>query len=214
VRASHFIPLYTVLAAILGLVVSLVLSRWSQLLLSAIHDGVKISRALVLVQLSCGATTGTIAIGRSLDEAVIICVVAVLLAIQLPLDVFTRRLSRTFTVGAFMGIFVISFVKILFQEQREETINSLLFSAVVVSVFAALHVALPNSLGFGDVLLVAPLALAVASSSMFTGVLWLAVSSCSAAVHGVVNLIRRGERYLPFGPHLLGAAWALLVVGV
>jgi len=169
---------------------------------------------LVLIQLFCGATSGTIAIGRSPDEAAIICVVAVLLVIQFPLDVLTRRLSRTLTVGAFVGILVTVLFQPLFREAGEETLTSLVFSAAIIGISAVVHVASPNSLGFGDVLLMAPLALAVASSSMFTGILWLAVSSCSAAAHGVVNLIRRGERSLPFGPHLLGAAWALLVVGV
>ena len=207
-------PLDTVLAATLGLVISLVLSRWSQALLAIIHETARITRLLVLIQLFCGATSGTIAIGRSPDEAAIICVVAVLLVIQFPLDVLTRRLSRTLTVGAFVGILVTVSFKTLFREAGEETLTSLVFSAAIIGISAVVHVASPNSLGFGDVLLMAPLALAVASSSMFTGILWLAVSSCSAAAHGVLNLIRRGERYLPFGPHLLGAAWVLLVVGV
>ena len=213
-KVSGFILLETVLAATLGLVVSLLLSRWSQTLLSAIHESSRITRSLLLFQLFCGATTGTFAIGRSSDEAAIICVVATLLVIQLPLDMFTRRLSRTVTAGAFVSMLAIVSLRMQFREEGEETLTSLLLSVVIVGVFAALHFVSPNSLGFGDVLLAAPLAMAVTSSSAPLGIVWLAVSSSSGAVHGLFNRIRYGRRDLPFGPHLLVAAWALLIVGV
>lgn len=213
-KASHFIPLDTALAATLGLAISGLLSRWSQTLLSAIHESAKLKSPLVLFQLCCGVTTGTIAIERSFDKAATICIVAALLVIQLPLDVLTRRLSRAITAGAFVGMLTISFLRISFRDDGEDSLKSLLLSTVIVGLFAVLHVVSPNSLGFGDVLLVAPLTIAVTSSSMFAGVLWLIASCGSAAAHGVVTLIRRRERDLPFGPHLLGTAWALLVVGV
>jgi len=168
----------------------------------------------LLFQLFCGATTGTIALGRSLDEAAIICVVAMILVIQLPLDMFTRRLSRTITAGAFVSMLAIVSLRMQFREEGEETLTSLLLSVVIVGAFAALHFVSPNSLGFGDVLLAAPLAMAVTSSSAPLGIVWLAVSSSSGAVHGLLNRIRYGRRDLPFGPHLLVAAWALLIVGV
>jgi len=168
----------------------------------------------LLFQLFCGATTGTFAIGRRSDEAAIICVVATLLVIQLPLDMFTRRLSRTITAGAFVSMLAIVLLRMQFREEGEETLTSLLLSVVFVGAFAALHFVSPNSLGFGDVLLAAPLAMAVTSSSAPLGIVWLAVSSSSGAVHGLLNRIRYGRRDLPFGPHLLVAAWALLIVGV
>ena len=84
----------------------------------------------------------------------------------------------------------------------------------VVVAFAVLHLASPGSLGWGDVLLVAPLTLAVATVSPSRVVPWLLAASCMAAAHGLVMRVRRGERFVAFGPHLLAAAWLMQVVGV
>ena len=113
-----------------------------------------------------------------------------------------------------MGILAVLLLRTLLGEEGGEILEPFVLSISIASSFVALHAVLPNSLGLGDVLLVAPLALAMTSSSTSTAVLWLVAASGSGAVHGVVNLIRRGTKDLPFGPHLLGAAWVLLVGGV
>jgi prepilin signal peptidase PulO-like enzyme (type II secretory pathway) len=84
----------------------------------------------------------------------------------------------------------------------------------VVALFGVLQRISPRSLGWGDVLLVAPLALAVAFVSVSQLPVWLMIAAGTAAIHGALLRWLRGKQMLPFGPHLLVAAWLVLLVSV
>jgi prepilin signal peptidase PulO-like enzyme (type II secretory pathway) len=87
-------------------------------------------------------------------------------------------------------------------------------AAVVVTVFALLHRLSPRSLGWGDVLLVTPLSLAVAHVAIERVLWWQLMASTTGALHALVARRLRGTRSIPFGPHLLLAAWLVLLASV
>ncbi|MFM7900193.1 MAG: hypothetical protein ACKO97_14670, partial [Actinomycetota bacterium] len=84
--------------------------------------------------------------------------IAVLTVIQAPLDVVTRRLSRYVTLMSLGVVFIVWVIEVV-KSSRSSALTALVTTTVVVTLFAALHRLSPQSLGWGDVLLVAPLAL-------------------------------------------------------
>jgi hypothetical protein len=95
-----------------------------------------------------------------------------------------------------------------------DLLGELSLVAALMAVVVVLHWCSPAALGWGDVLLVAPLALAVVSVRSYSLFVWLLLASSSAAVHGLALWRRSGRSHVPFGPHLLGAAWLVLVYSV
>ena len=93
-------------------------------------------------------------------------------------------------------------------------LSQITVTLLLVSALTLIYWISPRSLGWGDVLLSAPLAVAVSSVNVPSLAIWLLIASCLASIHGVVLRVRCGKRYVPFGPHLLGAAWAVLMVSV
>jgi leader peptidase (prepilin peptidase)/N-methyltransferase len=87
-------------------------------------------------------------------------------------------------------------------------------AAVVVAAYALLHRLSPRSLGWGDVLLVAPLGLALGYVAADRVVVWQLLASATGAIHALVLRQLRGVSTIPFGPHLLAAAWLVLLVSV
>jgi prepilin signal peptidase PulO-like enzyme (type II secretory pathway) len=87
-------------------------------------------------------------------------------------------------------------------------------AAVVVAVYALLHRLSPRSLGWGDVLLVAPLGIALGYVAADRVVVWQLLASTTGAIHALVLRRLRGASGIPFGPHLLFAAWLVLLVSV
>jgi leader peptidase (prepilin peptidase) / N-methyltransferase len=87
-------------------------------------------------------------------------------------------------------------------------------AAVVVAAYALLHRLSPRSLGWGDVLLVAPLGLAIGYVAVDRVVVWQLLASTTGAIHALMLRRLRGVRTIPFGPHLLVAAWLVLLVSV
>lgn len=84
---------------------------------------------------------------------------------------------------------------------------------IVVTYFLAHQISI-TGLGFGDVLLVMPLTLAVSYRGVESVLYWQLLAACTGALHAVVMRNSRGESNIPFGPHLLLAALAVLVVSV
>jgi prepilin signal peptidase PulO-like enzyme (type II secretory pathway) len=84
----------------------------------------------------------------------------------------------------------------------------------VVAVYALLHRWSPSSLGWGDVLLVVPLALAVGYVALDRVAVWQLLASATGALHALVARRLRGTGSIPFGPHLLVAAWLVLFASV
>ncbi|MFM8507201.1 MAG: hypothetical protein ACKOBR_05865, partial [Actinomycetota bacterium] len=151
--------------------------------------------------------------GASPRDTVLTVLIAVLAVIQAPLDVVTRRLSRYATLMSLGVVFIVWVIEVV-GSSRSSALTALVTTTVVVTLFAALHRLSPRSLGWGDVLLVAPLALSVALVSANSVVVWQLLASVSGAVHAIAGHFLVGNRTIPFGPHLLFGAWLVLVVSV
>ncbi|MGA1699154.1 MAG: prepilin peptidase, partial [Ilumatobacteraceae bacterium] len=162
-----------------------------------------------------GGGTGWIVTNmRDGSTASLLVVLTMLLLVQGPFDFLTMRLSRPTTACAFMVVAAIVATDTYIANSWTNLAMAWLITAAVVAFFGVLHWYIPNSLGFGDVLLVAPLALAVGYVSPQNIALWLLLASASAALHGGARRMRRSTTMIPFGPHLLGAGWLILVMNV
>jgi len=84
----------------------------------------------------------------------------------------------------------------------------------IVATYLLAHRISITGLGFGDVLLVMPLTLAVSYRGLEPVLYWQLLAACTGALHAVVMRVSRRESNVPFGPHLLLAALAVLVVSV
>jgi leader peptidase (prepilin peptidase)/N-methyltransferase len=78
-------------------------------------------------------------------------------------------------------------------------------------IYALIHAISPRSVGWGDVLLILPLALALAPQGLDTVLIWQLSASLAGTLHAVSLRLTNGVRSIPFGPHLIGAAWLVLV---
>ena len=191
----------------------------SQRLLRAIASNAGIptsgySRWWCMASAVLGGVTGWVAMsGASPRDTVLTVLIAALTMIQAPLDFVTRRLSRYATLISFGGVLIIWVIEVV-GSSRSSALRALVIALVVVTMFAVLHRLSPRSLGWGDVLLVAPLALSVALVSTNGVVVWQLLASGSGAVHAIAGRLLAGNRTIPFGPHLLFGAWLVLVVSV
>jgi len=191
----------------------------SQRLLRAIASDAGIpttdySRWWCMASAVLGGVTGWVATsGASPRDTVLTVLIAVLTVIQAPLDVVTRRLSRYVTLMSLGVVFIVWVIEVV-KSSRSSALTALVTTTVVVTLFVALHQFSPQSLGWGDVLLVAPLALSVALVSANGVVVWQLLASVSGAVHAITGRLSAGNRTIPFGPHLLFGAWLVLVVSV
>jgi leader peptidase (prepilin peptidase) / N-methyltransferase len=146
--------------------------------------------------------------------AALAMVVVGLLLVQTPLDVRTRHLSRRATVIAIALVSVVIAVDVVGGVGVRSAVVAVGVAAVVMAVYALLHRLSPRSLGWGDVLLVAPLGLALGYVAADRVVVWQLLASTTGAIHALVLGRLRGVRTIPFGPHLLAAAWLVLLVSV
>lgn len=144
----------------------------------------------------------------------LLVVVTVLMMVQVPLDLQTHRLSRRATTWAAVAVAIVVIVDAWMSGAFTTAVVSVMAAAVMVGVYWALHRVSPPSLGWGDVLLVAPLTLAVAHVAVERVLWWQLVAATTGAVHGVWVRVRSGGNHVPFGPHLLVAAWLMLVLSV
>jgi prepilin signal peptidase PulO-like enzyme (type II secretory pathway) len=162
-----------------------------------------------------GGGTGWI-VSRMSDgsTATLLVVLTLLFLVQGPIDFLTMRLSRPVTAFAFIAAAAIVTIDAHITNSWPNAAAAWLIAAAVVAFFGILHRYTPKSLGFGDVLLVAPLALAVGYVVPQNIALWLLLASALAALHGGARRIRRSAPMIPFGPHLLGAGWLILVMNV
>ena len=152
---------------------------------------------------------------ETMAGAVLSAVVAGLLMVQTPLDVRTRHLSRRATVIAIALVGVVIAIDVVSGDVGLRTaVVAVGVAVVVVAVYALLHQLSPRSLGWGDVLLVAPLGLAIGYVAADLVVGWQLLASTTGAIHALVLRRLRGVRTIPFGPHLLVAAWLVLLVSV
>ena len=147
--------------------------------------------------------------------AALTVVVAGLLIAQTPMDLRTRHLSRWATVIAVALVGAVIVVDVVGgRVGLRSLVVAVGVAAVVVATYALLHRLSPRSLGWGDVLLVAPLGLALGYVAAERVAVWQLLASTTGAIHALVLGRLRGVRTIPFGPHLLVAAWLVLLASV
>ena len=152
---------------------------------------------------------------ETMAGAVLSAVVAGLLMVQTPMDVRTRHLSRRATVIAVALVSAVIVVDLVGgRVGLRSAVVAVGLAAVVVAAYALLHRLSPRSLGWGDVLLVAPLGLALGYVAADRVAVWQLLASTTGAIHALMLRRLRGVRTIPFGPHLLVAAWLVLLASV
>jgi len=149
-----------------------------------------------------------------LTVVALVAVATVLMMVQVPLDLRAHRLSRRATTWAAVAVAIVVAVDAWVSGAFAPAAVSVTSAVVVVGVYWLLHRVSPRSLGWGDVLLVAPLTLAVAYVAVERLLWWQLMAATTGAVHAVWVRIRSGSSHMPFGPHLLVAAWLMLVLSV
>jgi leader peptidase (prepilin peptidase)/N-methyltransferase len=170
-------------------------------------------RTIWFLAITFGAMTGGLAAGRDWSAAAALVVTAILTIVQTPIDLALHRLTRPATLAALVVMVAVLGARVA--TTNVSSVAPMVIAAVsVTAAFAILHVVSPRSLGWGDVLIVAPLSLAVAAVSTSRVIPWLLLACCTAGAHGLLVRARHGERFVPFGPHLLVAAWLAQAVAV
>lgn len=162
------------------------------------------------------AVVGAVSLARSENEPAastgLIVIVTTLLLVQAPLDLATRRLSRKVTLVASVAVLLVVVVDA--RDNVSSSVVAVCVAAAVAAIYAVLHKWSPSSLGWGDVLLVAPLALAIGHVALDRVAVWQLLASATGAVHALVERRLRGTAGIPFGPHLLVGAWLVLLASV
>lgn len=159
---------------------------------------------------------GAVSLARTENETAsstaLIAIVTALMLVQAPLDLVTRRLYRSVTLVASAATLLV--VVVAARDDISSALDALGAAVAVAAVYVALHKISPSSLGWGDVLLVMPLALAVGYVALDRVAVWQLLSSATGALHALVARRLRGTQTIPFGPHLLLAAWMVLLRSV
>jgi prepilin signal peptidase PulO-like enzyme (type II secretory pathway) len=147
-------------------------------------------------------------------HAAVTIVVSLLGVWQIPLDIRQRMLSRRATLGATLAVLGVICTDAVVRRAPGRLGGSLVWVAGIGGVYAVMHRVSPHSLGFGDVLLVVPLTMAVSYVAASHVLVWQLLSALSGASHALVTRSRNRSRSVPFGPHLLIAAWLVLVLSL
>jgi prepilin signal peptidase PulO-like enzyme (type II secretory pathway) len=149
-----------------------------------------------------------------ITDLAMIAIVSLLCLVQIPIDIRTRRLSRSASITATAVAAMLLLIIAVVERSLGVIVVPVLVTLSVVSLYWLLHTWSPKSLGFGDVLLVVPLTLALARLAVDQVILWQFLASMSGAIHAVMCRIRSQSNTIPFGPHLLMSAWLVLVFSV
>ncbi len=148
---------------------------------------------------------------HNVTYVVTIAIVSLLSLWQIPLDLRQRMLSRRATVSATLAVLGVICTDVVSSGDIERLGGPLVWTASIGGFYAVVHRVSPDSLGFGDVLLVVPLTMAVSYVAASHVLLWQLLAALSGAAHALVARRRSESRGVPFGPHLLIAAWLVLV---
>ncbi|NDC48684.1 MAG: hypothetical protein EBZ61_06350 [Micrococcales bacterium] len=202
------------LGTFVGVVLALLSLRWSRAYLVTIQSGITISPWLSFGLIMVGGTTSALIWASFSVTSALLGIVTCLLIVQTPLDLLVRRLARWPTLLALLAVSVIRILEAASDARLREVITQFAATAALLAILTVFYRLSPQSLGWGDVLLVAPLSIAVTSVRSSLIIIWMLTASSSAALHGLVLWRRSGSRHAPFGPHLLGAAWLVLVLSV
>lgn len=162
-----------------------------------------------------GAVSGSFLKGtETFADKVLLTAVALLTVVQTPIDARTHRLSRKTTIVAAIIILLTVVINTVINNTSRQLIYTLIAALAVTGVYAVLHRISPRSLGWGDVLLVFPLALALGTDTADRLITWQLLAASSGAICAVVLRLSRGAPAIAFGPHLLLSSWVVLVVSV
>ena len=152
---------------------------------------------------------------ETIAGAALAVVVAGLLIVQTPMDLRTQHLSRRATVIAVALVGAVIAMDIVGDDVgARSAVVAVGTAAVVVATYALLHRLSPRSLGWGDVLLAAPLGLALGYVAADRVAVWQLLASTTGAIHALMLRRLRGASAIPFGPHLLLAALLVLLASV
>ena len=168
---------------------------------------------ILLFSITTGAVSA-VAIGGATSalSMVLLAAVSSLTVLQAPLDMFTRRLSRPVTLVALVGIVAVLLLDGTISRRFDDALLAGVATTGLTCVYVLVHRAMPSALGWGDVLLVAPLTLAVGAASLEYVAMWQLAASAGAAVHGVMSRLVGAGSTIAFGPHLLLWAWLVVVL--
>jgi len=136
--------------------------------------------------------------------------IAILAAVQIPLDVRTYHLSRRATLVTTVCVFMIALADSLITRSSGQLLIALVSCSVVLVMYWLSHRLSPNSLGLGDVLLVVPLAFATAYQSWVSVLQWQLLATLGGVVHAGIVRAKSRQRTIPLGPHLLVSALVVL----
>lgn len=161
-----------------------------------------------------GGVTGWFSSRTTFVAALLLALVTAQLLLQAPLDLLMRRLSRPVTFIALVATVSAVIVDAIFSDTARHAVVAFATSSFVLVVHALLYRLSPRSLGWGDVLLVVPLALTIGYVAVDRLLVWQLLACTSAAVHAVILRLTRQATTIPFGPHLLIAAWLVLLASV
>ena len=143
-----------------------------------------------------------------------IVIVVVLSVIQIPLDLREHLLSRRATVTSALAVLATIVTDIGLFGMSARASESLVATIGVVFCYWFLHHIAFGLVGWGDVLLVAPLTGAIAYVSVESVLWWQLLAASTAVVHAVIARTNNGSRHVPFGPHLLLGSILFLTIQV
>ena len=162
-----------------------------------------------------GGVSGWLVAGiESVAQAVVVIAVVILTAVQSPIDLQTHKLSRPPTVIATVVISIAVVAGTLAADTPRTLLETSIAALVLAGVYATVHRVSPRSLGWGDVLITFPLALAVGFVALDKLLVWQLLAATSGAMHAAAIRLIHKTPNVPFGPHLLIGAWAVLVSSV
>jgi len=194
-----------------SIALTLVCARWSRERASAHALGKKGQIAEFAYLLGIGVVTGFVANLQSSLNAILFSLVALLLVLQTPIDLRSHQLARWPTIFSTIGVLAVHVLRFEMSFGWQQVWIPVAVTAALFLLLCLFSIRWPSQLGWGDVLLVLPLSFAVGAVNPVLVVWWLLAAAMTASAHGL-SIRRSGKRYLPFGPHLLFAAWVILAI--
>jgi len=198
---------------LVGLGVASTISRWVTAQINQMQSGVSLSTKLRILILIIGTTTGYEAVRMAIDDALVFVLISILFCIQFPIDLLTHQLLRIPTVLILIGIVMTHSLEMFFADRLMEHLSTIVLAALLSLGFLSVHLVSRSSLGRGDVLLSAPIAIALSPFGPTHLAWWILIAAATCCIHALM-LVRSKPRHLPFGPHLLFGAWLMLLISV
>lgn len=201
----------------LGIVVSVLHIRLSQRIMTRVSVDLGTTRRhFTWWWYGAAASVGVVTASRisthaDLVDTALLLVTASLMLVQAPLDAVTHRLSRSATLAALGAVGTILVANRITSDESAISTLAALSAVGVAGAYLLVHVFSSRSIGFGDVLIVMPLSLAVGALGAINVLAWQTIATTTGALQVVTRWKWRKNRQIAFGPHLLGAAWLVLV---